>query len=161
MFPKRSGYMHMDKQGTQFILDILCSTRGTNIAKVEGLWLIGRPNHSVPETQTTALTCVCSPYIFPSPESMRDHCDVILWCHDCLLYSFGRKTTVHAQRKCHSSSVHLVALLPESPVTIAISKPHCLFLNPNFMPVTLSPRYFSAPSYWHLKFIYNTKHRHV
>ena len=29
--------MHMDKQGTQFILVILCSMRDTNIAKVEGL----------------------------------------------------------------------------------------------------------------------------
>ena len=32
-----------------------CSTRGTNIARVEGQWLNNGPNHSVPETQTTAL----------------------------------------------------------------------------------------------------------
>ena len=31
-----------------------CSTRGTDIARVEGWWLINRPNRSVPETQTTA-----------------------------------------------------------------------------------------------------------
>ena len=31
-----------------------CSTRGTDIAREEGQWLINRPNHSVPETQTTA-----------------------------------------------------------------------------------------------------------
>ena len=31
-----------------------CSPRGTNIAGVEGQWLNNWPNHSVPETQTTA-----------------------------------------------------------------------------------------------------------
>ena len=31
-----------------------CSTRGTNIAKVEDQWLDSRPNCSVPDTQTTA-----------------------------------------------------------------------------------------------------------
>ena len=53
------------------------------------------------------------------------------------VYSFCRKTTVHVQRKCHSLSAHLPASLPESPVTVATSKPHHLFLIQNFMPVTL------------------------
>ena len=61
----------------------------------------------------------------------------------------------HAQRKCHSLSAHLLASLPEFQVTIATSKPH-LFFNLNFMPVTLSPRYFGMPSYQSLKCIYNT-----
>ena len=52
--------MHMDKQGTQFILFILCSMRDTDIARVEGLSLINRPNHLVPETQMTALRFVCA-----------------------------------------------------------------------------------------------------
>ena len=47
--PERSGYMHMDKQVTQSILIILFSTRGTETAKVEGLWLVNRPKHLVPE----------------------------------------------------------------------------------------------------------------
>ena len=47
--PERSGYMHMDKQVTHSILDMLFSMRGTKTAKVEGLWLINRPKCFVPE----------------------------------------------------------------------------------------------------------------
>ena len=45
-FPERSGYIHMDKQVTHSILDMLFSTRGTKTAGVEGLWLINRPEHA-------------------------------------------------------------------------------------------------------------------
>ena len=41
--------MHMDKQITQSILVMLFSMRGTKTAKVEGLWLVNRPKHLVPE----------------------------------------------------------------------------------------------------------------
>ena len=37
--------------------------------------------------------------------------------------------------------------MPESLITINASEPLCLILNPNSMPVTLSPRYFGVPSY--------------
>ena len=47
--------MHMDKQITQFILVMLCSTRGTEIAKVEDLWLVNRPKHSVSEDPDDSL----------------------------------------------------------------------------------------------------------
>ena len=47
--PGRSGYMHMDKQVTLSILVMLFSKRGTKTAKVEGLWLVNRPKHLVPE----------------------------------------------------------------------------------------------------------------
>ena len=47
--PERSGYMHMDKQVTHSILDMLFSMRGTETAKVEGLWLVSRPECFVPE----------------------------------------------------------------------------------------------------------------
>ena len=43
--PERSGYMHMDKQITQSILVMLCSMKGTEIAKVEGLWLVNAWGH--------------------------------------------------------------------------------------------------------------------
>ena len=63
-----------------------CSTRGTNIAEVEGQWLNNRPNHSVPDTQMTAERLICALLIyFPPPKKMRDHCDVTLLHHDCLL----------------------------------------------------------------------------
>ena len=47
--PERSGYLHMDKQVTLSILVMLFSTRGTETAKVEGLRLVNRPKHLVPE----------------------------------------------------------------------------------------------------------------
>ena len=46
---ERSGYMHMDKQVTHSILDMLFSVRGTETVQVEGLWLINRPICFVPE----------------------------------------------------------------------------------------------------------------
>ena len=127
---------------------MLCSMRGTKIAKVEGLWLVTRPKHSVledpddsPEVQ------VCSSFIVPSLNSMRDPCDVISWCHNHLLLSSSGKTTAHVyQKHCHLSA-HPLASMPESLNAINASKPLHLFLNPISMPVTLSPRYFSVPSY--------------
>ena len=47
--PERSGCMHMDKQVTHSILDMLFSMRGTKTAKVEGQWLINRIKDLVPE----------------------------------------------------------------------------------------------------------------
>ena len=47
--PERSGYMHMDKQVTLSILVMLFSMRGTETAVVEGLWLVNRPKHLVPD----------------------------------------------------------------------------------------------------------------
>ena len=47
--PGRSGYMHIDKQVTISILVMLFSSRGTETAKVEGLWLVNRPKDLVPE----------------------------------------------------------------------------------------------------------------
>ena len=68
----------MDKQITQSILVMLCSMRGTEIAEVEGLWLVSRPKclasedpDDSPEVQ------LCSPFIVPSLKSMRDPCDTI------------------------------------------------------------------------------------
>ena len=39
------------------------------------------------------------------------------------------------------------SIFAEAPNTMNASKPLCLFLNPIFMPVTLSPRYLSVASY--------------
>ena len=70
--------MHRDKQITQSILVMLCSTRGTEIAEVEGLWLVNRPKCSVSEDPDNSLeVLVCSPFIVPSLNSTRDPCDVI------------------------------------------------------------------------------------
>ena len=108
---------------------MLYSTRGTKIARVEGLWLVNRSNCSVSENpDNSPKVRVCSPFIVPSQNSMRDHCDIISRCHNHLLLSSSRKTTVHVHRKHSSSSVHLLASTPESPVTIDASEPLHLFL---------------------------------
>ena len=70
--------MHMDKQITQSILIMLCSMRANEIAKVEGLWLVNRPEHSVSEdSDNSPKVQLCSPFIVPSLNSTRDPCDVI------------------------------------------------------------------------------------
>ena len=79
------------------------------------------------------------------PNSMRDHCDIIKWCHDHLLYFFVGKP-LHAQRNHHSLSAHLPASPPIFTITIATHKPHHLFLIPNFMPVTY--RLVTKPTLW-------------
>ena len=115
---------------------------------------------SVRKPRWQPLGLVCSPSIVPSQNSMRDHCDIISWYHDHLLWSSGRKTTAHVHRKHCSSSAHLPTSMPESPVAIDTSKPLCLFLNPNFVPVTLSPRYFGVPSYWSLNLFTSPTTKH-
>ena len=91
---------------------MLCSMRCTKIARVEGLWLVNGPNCSVSgNPDDSPKVCVCSSFIVPSQNSMRDHCNVISWCHDCLLWSCGRKTTVHGAQEmpqfiCTSASIN-------------------------------------------------------
>ena len=127
---------------------MLCSTKGTETAGVEGLWLVSRPKCSVSVDQDNSPEVwVCSPFIVPSPNSTRDPCDVISWCHNCLLWSSSGKTLVHVYWKHHHLSVHLLASMPESLSTINASKPLHVFLSPNSVSVTLSPRYFCAPLY--------------
>ena len=68
----------MDKQITWSILVMLCSMRGTKIAEVEGLWLVSRPKCFVSEdSDDSPKVQLCSPFIVPSLNSMRDACDVI------------------------------------------------------------------------------------
>ena len=70
--------MHIDKQITQSILVMLCSTRGTEIAEVEGLWLVNRPKCSVSEDpDDSSKVWLCSHFIVPSLNSTGDPCDVI------------------------------------------------------------------------------------
>ena len=112
--PERSGYMHMDKQVTHSILIMLFSTRGTKTDKVEGLWLVNRQKCLVPENpDDSPKVWLCSPFIVPSLNSIRDPHDIISWHHDHLLWSSSGKTTVHAHQNCHRSSAHLPASVPE------------------------------------------------
>ena len=54
VFPKCLGACTWIKKESSSSWIYSCSTRGTDIARVEGQWLDSRPNHSVPETQMTA-----------------------------------------------------------------------------------------------------------
>ena len=77
--PERSGYMHIDKQVTLSILVMLFSSRGTETAKVEGLWLANRPKCLVPEYRDNSPEVQsCSPFIIPSLYCTRDPHDIIL-----------------------------------------------------------------------------------
>ena len=99
-FPERSGYMHMDKQITQSILVMLFSTRGTETAKVVGLWLVKRPECLVPEDpDDSPKVQLCSPFIVSSLNSMRDPHAVMIVYSDILvgkpLHMCIRITAVH------------------------------------------------------------------
>ena len=64
--PERSGYMHIDKQVTLFILVMLLSLRDTKTAKVEGMWLATRLKCLVPEypdDSNSPEVWSCSPFI--------------------------------------------------------------------------------------------------
>ena len=68
----------MDKQVMHSILGILLAMRGTKTAEVEGLWLINRPEHLVPEDpDNSPEVWLCSPFIVPSLYSTRDPHDVM------------------------------------------------------------------------------------
>ena len=112
--PERSGYMNIDKQVILSILIMLFSSRGTETAKVEGLWLANRPKHLVTEyPDDSPKVWSFSPFIVPSLYSMRDPHDIISWCHDHLLWSSSGKTTVQAHWNCHGSSAYPLASMPE------------------------------------------------
>ena len=68
MFPKSLGACTWINKVHSLSRIYYCFTRGTNIAGVEGQWLNNGPNHSVPETQTTALRLELTFLIyFPPP----------------------------------------------------------------------------------------------
>ena len=62
---------------------------------------------------------------------------------------FQWENPVHVQES-HAGSP---AGIPPGCFSTAMHEPSCQFCIRNFGPVTLSPRYFGAPSYWSLKFI--------
>ena len=82
--------MHMNKQGTQvFLVKLLLLKRHWYIG-VEGRWLINRPKHSVPETQTTALRLELTLLIyFPHPIAreiiVMSFYDVMIICSTLLV----------------------------------------------------------------------------
>ena len=77
-FPERSGHMHIDKQVMLSTLLMLFSLRGTETAKVEGLWVVNRSECLVPEyPDDSPKVWLCSPFIVPPLYSMRDPHDIM------------------------------------------------------------------------------------
>ena len=112
--PERSGYMHMDKKVTHSILIMLFSTRDTKTAEVEGQWLVNRPKCLVPENpDDSPKVWLCSPFIVPSLNSMREPHDIMKWHQNHLLWSPSGKATAHAHQNHHCSSAHPLASTPE------------------------------------------------
>ena len=132
------------------------SMRGTKVAMTEGQWLFSKlPECSAPKTQMTAPRLMHALLIYPPTQCGKHNiCDIIKWCHNCLLPSFSEKT-MHMCRGALLAvlSTHQCPYQMNLTNPIATHKPACQFHIPNFKPVTLSPRYFSIPSFWSLKFI--------
>ena len=141
----------MDKQGTQFYLNILLLYERHQKAMAEGWWPPSNwPNHSVPKTQTTAWRFMHTFLIYPLPDAwvnvVTSLNDVTIICSP----SFSRKSTVHAQGNCHDFPAYPPASLPT--IFYHYNKTCHLFHNPNFKPVTLY-QVFCAPSHQSLQFI--------
>ena len=136
----------MDKQITQSILVMLCSMKGTEIAKVEGLWLVNRPKHLVSEDpDDSPKVWLCSSFIVPSLYSMRDPhflmsqlSALFFQQENHCTYTSGTSLFICAFPGIHTGTLN----------NINASKPLHLFLNPISVPVTLSSRYFGVPLYW-------------
>ena len=128
---------------------MLFSSRGTKTAKVEGLWLVNRPKCLVPEyPDNSPKVQSCSPFIVPSLNSMRDSHDIMIICSDLPV---GKP--LHVCIRTAMVHLHIHQHPCWDPKYYESSKPLCLFPNPIFMPVTLSSRYFGAPSYWGLIYL--------
>ena len=97
MFPKSLGACTWINKVNSSSRIYSCSMRGTNIAEVEGKWLNKWPNHSVPETQMTALKLELALLIsFPPPVAwviiVPSLIDIIIICSTV---SMGKPLHLH------------------------------------------------------------------
>ena len=141
-----------------------CSTRGTNIARVEGQWPNNRPNHSVPETQMTAPKLELAFLIyFPAPVTWTitvtslDAITII-----CPTFSMGKplcmcrgNATIHlhiCQHHCQNPQ-----LLPLHPnfIVFSLTQISCLWHSPSDISVHPHTRALN------LFTISTTKHKHI
>ena len=123
--------------------------RGTNVGTTEGRWLLSKlPECSSPKTPDNSLEAYMhSPYISPYLTHKHNNCDVMIICSSLLV---GKPCT--CTREPHPLA-HAPTSIPPICLSTAMHRPSHQFHIPNFEPVTLSPRYFGAPSYQSLKFI--------
>ena len=136
-----------------------CSMRGTEVAVAEGLWLLSKlPECSAPKNSDDSLEAhVHSPHI---PPTLCISIMFIMSLNDVTIICFfllaGK--TLHACRRAMLAHLH-ICQHPHQPISMfptATHRPAHQFHILNFKPVTLSPRYFGAPSYQSLKCIKNS-----
>ena len=133
-----------------------CTTRSTNIAKVEGWWPPSSwPNRSVPETQMTAPRLLHTFLLYPIPRCMSRAImtspnDIRIICSPI---SAGKALCMH--RGIARICLHL-HWCPHWLFSSTTQEPCHVFHNLNFESVTLSLRYFGVPLYWSLKFVIGT-----
>ena len=119
----------MDKQITQSILVMLHSMRCTKTAKVEGLWLVNRPKCSVSEDPDDGPKVqLCSPFIVPSLNSMRDPCDVIFMMSQSSALIFQWENHCACTLETLSFICTSAGINTRTPYTINASEPLCLSL---------------------------------
>ena len=127
--------------------------RGTKVAATEGQWLLSKlPECSAPKTPDNSPEAhACSPYI---PPTLCISITFVTSLNDITIICFplpvGKPCTC-AGEPCWLTCTP-ASILPGCSST-AMYGPSHQFCIPNFEPVTLSPRYFDAPSYQSLKFI--------
>ena len=76
--------------------------------------------------------------------------DVMIICSDL---PAGKPLCMHAQTA--NVCLCICQCPPQNPKYYKSSEPLCLFPNLNSLPVTLSPRYFSVPSYWSIIYLHS------
>ena len=145
--PNKSGNMQVNKQSTLFYWDILhlheghwCSWGRGSVISYQLTKTFSSPN---PDNSPKALGWFS--YILPSPIAWAI---VVASLNDimivCSTFSVGKALHMHRG----NAIIHLhICWHPHQmfTTTTAPHKPHHLFHDPNFKPVTLSPRYFGVP----------------
>ena len=128
--------MWMNKQGTHFCGIYSCSTRGTDIAEVEGQWPPSNCcNRSVPETQMIALRLLYAFLLYSIPKCMSRV--IMTSLNDlriiCSPISVGK--ALHMCRGIAGICLHLHQH-PHTLFSSTMQEPCCVFHNLNFEPVT-------------------------
>ena len=143
----------MDKQGTQFYLNILLlderhqNSHGKRSVASKQLAKLFRSQN--PDNSPEPLAHF--PFI-PYPQYMS--WAIMTSLNDirivCSPISAGK--TLHRCRRAALTCLH-TCQHPHQLFSTAMQEPCHHFLNQNSKPLTLSPRYFDAPSYWNIEFI--------
>ena len=120
-----------------------CSTRGTNIAKVEGQWPPSNwPNCSFPKIQMTGPRLLCAFLIYPIPKCMS--WEIMTSLNNIRIVCFPISVGKALCRHRGIAMIHLcLCQHPHQLFSSSMQEPCCIFHNPNFEPVT-----YIYPSLW-------------